>query len=620
MIHAPRPHPARPRLDGAAIATALLFTACAGQEQARPSAPSQKALPELTDREIQELVADVSALRGIPVQAAIPIERLDERRFADAIEWMSRNTASGADGAQAALSFSAENSPGASSPRAVLHEQVIGFYHEGTGKVYLRSGYVPRDDDNPAELRRLVLAHEVQHALQNQRFGGSRLQMLLDEDTRLARLAVREGDASLVGTAYIGWTRGVPISRIASRLAREAARESTESFLGSHAHSRVLAGAPPMDRERLLFPYRAGSSFIAEIYRAGGFPLVDRVFEHPPSTTEQVLHPEKYVAGEQAVPVRAPAAPAGSRPIAAGRMGELQIRALLVDCVGPAQAVDAASGWGGDAFLMVSGPDSSRGFLWSTVWDSEADAWAFEQAMRASPRCWPGARTASHGTPVLSGASIVRQGTNVAFTNGLRGDPQAVMPALIALPESPLAPAPPLGPVTLRPPSVLPPKWPAVIRGWEFLHPWLGLAGVIPPGMTARTPSKDIELVVKREGTVESGIVVLSDLITTPAFNLQVMDALARGFASAAGVQPVMTWDAEVTLPVGPAVVRRWVLPGTPVELQAFLVPICNGTGSYVFVQTWSNGAEKAELDQWVTSFRRVSDARAPVCTELTGE
>src|SRR4051812_20344789 len=154
------------------------------------------------------------------------------------------------------------------------------------------------------------------------------------------------------------------------------------------ARSTELLRAPVIDRERLLFPYVAGKDFVTALYRAGGFPLLDRSFGSPPTTTEQVLHPEKYLAGEPAIPVRAPAAPAGYRAAFVGRMGELQIRAMLTPCVGEDEARASALGWGGDAYTIAVGA-GSRAVLWSTAWDDEPSAARFEQALLASGRCFP---------------------------------------------------------------------------------------------------------------------------------------------------------------------------------------------------------------------------------------
>jgi hypothetical protein len=70
-----------------------------------------------------------------------------------------------------------------------------------------------------------------------------------------------------------------------------------------------------------------------------------------------VLHIEKYIAGERAVEVETPSPVEGYALVEHGRMGELQTRYVLADCVTDAEAATAASGWGGDAYAIIARGD-----------------------------------------------------------------------------------------------------------------------------------------------------------------------------------------------------------------------------------------------------------------------
>jgi hypothetical protein len=598
----------------AARSAGLLFfvlaglAGCAPPPQAAPSPPqAAPARAEISAAEVQALIGEVAALRGVALTQPIPVEILDEERFSAAVDaFVVADGSSTGSALTDALSLAAQGVR-KTAQRAMMQEQVIGFYNEDSRKVFLRKGggFHRAGIDG----RRMLLAHEIEHALQHQRFGSSRLTAILDEDARLARLAVVEGEASMVGVAYAAVREGVPIKRAIIRVTQASRFKSSAQLLEMHARAPLLARASATDRERLLFPYFEGMDFMIALYRAGGFPIIDRVFVRPPTTTEQVLHPEKYIAGEPAIPVRSPAAPDGYRPVSTGRMGELQTRALLSGCIGAEAARAVAEGWGGDAFTIVE-KDGARAVLWSTVWDAEPLAARFEQALRASGTCW---RDVGNGQ-----AYVARKQAKVTFIRGL---PDGLLPgvaaALIALPEEPLVPSPPLGDVALRP--VNPPL--VGLRGtsWQGFYQSirLNLAAPLPPGFTASTMDPDTELTVRLPGYVATGILTVSDRITTPMFNERVLRELEDAFAAKFPGLLELAWTGNVTLPLGPALARLFRVRGTEKGVRVTLVPVCNGTGGYLFVQIWDGDAQRDMLDRWVMSFRPRANERAPLCYEL---
>src|SRR5690606_33363516 len=108
----------------------------------------------------------------------------------------------------------------------------------------------------------------------------------------------------------------------------------------------------------LRFAAETGASFVRTLFAAGGWEQVDAAYSSLPSTTEQILHPEKYVAGEAALSVQAVdlATVLGDEWVLQGRgeLGEWLTRLVLAAGADAAtripeeSAVSAASGWGGD--------------------------------------------------------------------------------------------------------------------------------------------------------------------------------------------------------------------------------------------------------------------------------
>ncbi|HEY6081073.1 MAG TPA: hypothetical protein VIW29_19795, partial [Polyangiaceae bacterium] len=158
-----------------------------------------------------------------------------------------------------------------------------------------------------------------------------------------------------------------------------------ESVLGSAALS-----APPILVRSLVAPYADGLAFTTFLRRQGGFGAVDEAWRAPPQSTEQLLHPEKYLAREPALEVPVP-----ERPAFAGDleerfhdvMGEQTLRLLLEDWLPARTAAQAASDWGGDRLAVFS--DSSRK-RWAVGWHIRFDTpSAAERALLAFARSAP---------------------------------------------------------------------------------------------------------------------------------------------------------------------------------------------------------------------------------------
>lgn len=223
-----------------------------------------------------------------------------------------------------------------------------------------------------------VLSHELAHALVDQHFdldsflddGGE-----TDEDVSLARRAVAEGDAWVVGFLYQG-----------GKLAQYGAR-----LRGLVKRAKSLApgeGAPWPLRATFVFPYLQGGLFVDAVLQEGGFAALDAVYRNPPRATSEILHPERYLHGPR-VEVRRPILqPLYERwddfhkLLLEDTLGEFQLSLLLGRFLKEEEAQAAAEGWSGDRFAVIKGSGAPF-VLWATVWEGEAEAEEFFRAMRA---------------------------------------------------------------------------------------------------------------------------------------------------------------------------------------------------------------------------------------------
>jgi DNA-binding transcriptional MerR regulator len=272
----------------------------------------------------------------------------------------------------------------------VIGEQVLGFYDIDETKLNLvvdSTGFGPNDE--------ITLAHEITHALQDQNYDLKNTQEALrnENDQQLAFQALIEGDATLLMIEY---------ARTYFSLAQ--LRQLMES--DSSTPTDAFDAAPLIIQEELLYPYREGMNFVSGQFSRGSWAAVNQLFQDPPVSTEQILHPEKYLAREGPVPLPMPDLAAVLGPdwrfLEETTLGELDTRILIQQYVNPPTAQAAAAGWGGDRFQTFRRDNDGALFLgMRTAWDTQADAVEFFNAYQrvAAGRHGPALQTISIPPP-----------------------------------------------------------------------------------------------------------------------------------------------------------------------------------------------------------------------------
>jgi len=328
---------------------------------------------------IAEVEAAVPPLRGLELRAEVPNRILDAAGLHAELLRLFDEAATPAEyAAQSRFGERMGLLPAGSDLRALqlalFEEQALGFYDQDTRQMTL----VERGSGTFGPLERATLAHEYTHALQDQHFGLADLGLddLTQGDRALARLALIEGDASLLMQQWA-----------AENLSFADAMKVLLQALDPRQQA-VLAGMPPILQRQLMFPYLDGLAFVTGLQAAGGWTAVDAAYSRPPDSTEQILHPEKYTVGEGPVAIASPdelgRLGAGWTETLADTLGELTISVWLEPAGGTKDAAAAAAGWGGDRVTMYEGPDGAWLIVWSTAWDTPADAAEFATAAAAS--------------------------------------------------------------------------------------------------------------------------------------------------------------------------------------------------------------------------------------------
>ena len=174
----------------------------------------------------------------------------------------------------------------------LLGSQVAGYYDPDTQQLYVvsKTGAV-----GPVE--KVTFSHEFTHALQDQNFGLKNLALdaIGQGDASLAHLSVAEGDATMLMSL---WAQAHLTP--ADMLALVQAGSDPEQ-------TKILDAMPDILKETLLFPYTSGLSMVLAAQTSGGWPAVNAMYDRPPASTEQVLHADKYAAGEAPIAVTFPA-------------------------------------------------------------------------------------------------------------------------------------------------------------------------------------------------------------------------------------------------------------------------------------------------------------------------
>jgi hypothetical protein len=143
---------------------------------------------------------------------------------------------------------------------------------------------------------------------------------------------------------------------------------------------------PALIRDTLIFQYVSGVDFVSWAYEHAGWNGVNALLAHPPRSTEQILHPEKYFRKpEYPLAIRvgavAPFLSEGWELTEETTLGELIVEILFERFVDTTRARAVAAGWDGDRMIALT-KGAEIGVVWMTSWDTENDAVEFEKAYR----------------------------------------------------------------------------------------------------------------------------------------------------------------------------------------------------------------------------------------------
>ncbi|MSR64859.1 MAG: hypothetical protein EXS18_03660 [Verrucomicrobiae bacterium] len=267
----------------------------------------------------------------------------------------------------------------------LYNEQVAAFYDQHKSELYTFSDFSLSEN-----IDRMMLSHEMTHALQDQTFNLKKfpLEVKDNDDLTLSTSALIEGDATLLMTLWY-------MQHAMQNLDFSSLFKDLGSMFSQNTEQ--LAAAPAYFQQTLLFPYQQGNEFVMALYTEGGYGAINKAFEKPPVSTEQILHPQKFMKREDPVEVKLTELKiAGWKSAFANVVGELGTRILLEQNVTKFEATRAAEGWGGDRYEVFKDGTGKLALLWVTVWDTETDAREFQEAFDAAAHKRTGQTSVKH--------------------------------------------------------------------------------------------------------------------------------------------------------------------------------------------------------------------------------
>ena len=250
----------------------------------------------------------------------------------------------------------------------LLTEQAAAFYDYNKRKLYVLEGTGAGAEE------RMALVHELAHALADQHFPLRKYirEGLQSDDGSTARLAVMEGQASWLMTAYLSKLSGGP-----AEVPDGVLQLMTNTIEGSAEQYPVFSKAPPYIRDSLTFPYTDGMLFQNAVFKKLGRESFSEIFERAPASTQQIIHPDQYLAHTSAPvpdPPKAPA-PRELRQLAEGSLGEFDFRVLLSQYTSKEEGEQAAARLAGGSYALYEYKQDKLPVLASaSTWDSEESA------------------------------------------------------------------------------------------------------------------------------------------------------------------------------------------------------------------------------------------------------
>ncbi len=384
----------------------LILSSLLGAQQSRPAtAPKTEKSKPITSEEVvklaDEVIKQVSEIRGLKLLRPV---KSGAKSRAEIEQMVIQNFEEESTPAELDAEFKTLVAFGLVAPdfkyreflTKLLTEQIAGFYDPKKKEFHLANW-------NPLDLQKPVMAHELTHALQDQHFDLQRFDKWPDGDgdREMAIHALIEGDATALMIDYLMKPLGQTLTKLPKSVLDQMNSEMNAPGM------EVISAAPNAIRESLTFPYGSGLGFVYDVLKAQGWEGVSKAYTNLPQSTEQILHPAKYLAHEMPLKVAlgevSEVLGPGWKRINFDVNGEFGYYLLLAEYLDKTIARKAAEGWGGDQYAVYENATKRRTTaVHLSRWDTTNDAAKFFEAYAArTAKRWPQARVGKSAQQIV---------------------------------------------------------------------------------------------------------------------------------------------------------------------------------------------------------------------------
>ena len=358
----------RPSLLRGIFLTCVLAGPLAAQEAASAALCSQ----------IAPLAHQLTEISGMPLRHPVPCDFITKDKIKDFLNKRIKDVAKPEDLRAEELTLKKfglvpQDFDLARNTVDLLTEQAAAFYDYDKKKLFIT-------DTTGSDSQEPVLAHEIAHALADQSYNLSKFIKAgrNSDDGATARLAVMEGQATWLMSEMMARKVGQSLKDSPGMLAMMSGAAD-----GSAGQYPVFDQSPLYLRLTLVFPYTKGMLFQHAIYERHGKTAFGEVFEKPPLSTQQILHPAKYFEGVKPTRPELPKANLGKgyKSLVGGTLGELEHAVMLEQYSGKERAAQLAPHWKGCTFELLENKKEDRVvLLYAVDWDTEEAASQFFNA------------------------------------------------------------------------------------------------------------------------------------------------------------------------------------------------------------------------------------------------